>query len=181
MSDSSGNVIGQQAHYPFWESWYQNNTTTKWTFTSGVYPKRSRRERDAESGNDYATFRYNVNRLGRFASPDPLAGSAPDPQSLNRYAYVRDDPVNLVDPLGLRVCLVGDYQVDCDAGGGPEPISMTDPSFYYCEVYGWCGLPAIPLPRDPGHGGGGGGREGSQGQGRGEGGAQREQRLQQVL
>ncbi len=24
------------------------------------------KERDAESGNDYATFRYHVNRLGRF-------------------------------------------------------------------------------------------------------------------
>jgi RHS repeat-associated protein len=96
MTDSSGSVIGEQGHYPFGESWYENNTTTKWMFTSY--------ERDAESGNDYATFRYNINRLGRFASPDLLAGSAANPQSLNRYAYVRDDPVNLVDPLGLRDC-----------------------------------------------------------------------------
>jgi RHS repeat-associated protein len=96
MTDSSGNVIGQQGHYPFGESWYQANTTTKWLFTSY--------ERDAESGNDYATFRYDINRLGRFASPDLLAGSAGDPQSLDRYAYVLNDPVNLVDPLGLRDC-----------------------------------------------------------------------------
>ncbi len=34
-------------------------------------------------------------------SPDPLAGRLPSPQSLNRYAYVLNDPVNLIDPLGL--------------------------------------------------------------------------------
>jgi RHS repeat-associated protein len=96
ITDSGGNVIGEQGHYPFGESWYQNNTTTKWMFTTY--------ERDADSGNDYAMARYDINRLGRFASPDLLAGSRSDPQSLNRYAYVRDDPVNMVDPLGLRDC-----------------------------------------------------------------------------
>jgi RHS repeat-associated protein len=96
MTDSSGNVIGEQGHYPFGESWYAQSTTTKWMFTTY--------ERDAESGNDYASFRYDINRLGRFASPDLLAGSVADPQSLNRYAYVLNDPVNFVDPLGLRDC-----------------------------------------------------------------------------
>ena len=45
--------------------------------------------------------RSYVNRLGRFSSPDPISGSAADPQSLNRYAYVRNDPANAADPLGL--------------------------------------------------------------------------------
>jgi RHS repeat-associated protein len=110
MTDTSGNVIGQQGHYPFGESWYQNNTTTKWMFTSY--------ERDAESGNDYAMARYDVNRLGRFASPDLLAGSASDPQSLDRYLYVRDDPVNLVDPLGLRDNDACALTHDCLGGAG---------------------------------------------------------------
>jgi hypothetical protein len=35
-------------------------------------------------------------------SADLLAGNVQDPQSLNRYSYVRNDPTNLVDPLGLR-------------------------------------------------------------------------------
>src|SRR5258708_5207455 len=33
------------------------------------------KERDSESGNDYAMMRSSVNRLGRFSSPDLLAGS----------------------------------------------------------------------------------------------------------
>jgi RHS repeat-associated protein len=93
-------VLGQQGHYPFGEQWYParpTNPATKWQFTSY--------ERDGgtgESGNDYAMMRYHVNRLGRFASPDPLAGWVGDPQSLNQYAYTRNDSLNMVDPLGLE-------------------------------------------------------------------------------
>jgi RHS repeat-associated protein len=93
LTNSTGSVVGQQGHYPFGESWYASGTATKWKFTSY--------ERDPESANDYAMARYDINRLGRFNSPDRLAGSIAAPQSLNRYSYVRNDPVNFVDPLGL--------------------------------------------------------------------------------
>lgn len=33
--------------------------------------------------------------------PDPVGGSSADPQSFNRYAYTVNDPINLIDPLGL--------------------------------------------------------------------------------
>jgi len=79
-------------HYPYGESWY-NASNDKLIFTSY--------ERDSESGNDYAQARYYVNRLGRFSSVDPLSGNAENPQSLNRYAYVRNAPVMLTDPSGL--------------------------------------------------------------------------------
>jgi hypothetical protein len=58
--------------------------------------------------------RYYQNRLGRFSSPDPLAGHLPNPQSLNRYAYVQNDPVDSVDPLGL-------YCIPGHCPGDPEP------------------------------------------------------------
>lgn len=95
-TDSAGTALGQQAQYPFGDDWYANNTTTKFKFTSY--------ERDTESGNDYALARYDISRLGRFSSPDPLAGSLINPQSLNRYAYVLNNPLNLVDPTGLYSC-----------------------------------------------------------------------------
>jgi RHS repeat-associated protein len=38
---------------------------------------------------------------GRWLRPDPLAGDITNPQSLNRYAYVLNNPTGLVDPLGL--------------------------------------------------------------------------------
>lgn len=49
-ADATGNVLGQQGHYPFGESWYMASTTTKWQFASY--------ERDAESGNDNAIARF---------------------------------------------------------------------------------------------------------------------------
>ncbi len=107
-TDANGNVAGQQAHYPYGESWYASSTTTKWQFIRSTHPPwrirsgQASYERDTESVNDYAMFRYHVNRLGRFSSPDPVAGSIADPQSLNRYAYVRNDPVNLIDASGLN-------------------------------------------------------------------------------
>jgi RHS repeat-associated protein len=105
-TDSNGTKISEQGHFPFGESWYETGTTTKWKFTTY--------ERDAESGNapfasrkvlrdDYALARSYLNRLARFSSPDPVAGSLADPQSLNRYAYVLNDPINLADPSGLNI------------------------------------------------------------------------------
>jgi RHS repeat-associated protein len=46
-------------------------------------------------------FRYYVPEQGRWLTPDPLAGDVTNPQSLNRYAYVRNNPTTLIDPLGL--------------------------------------------------------------------------------
>ena len=57
--------------------------------------------------------RYHVNRLGRLSSPDPLGGSISDPQSLNRYVYVRSEPIDLTDPLGLHDNLVCDDNGVC--------------------------------------------------------------------
>ena len=46
--------------------------------------------------------RYN-RWWARFEQPDPYDGSYnfSDPQSLNRYSYVQNDPVNFIDPSGL--------------------------------------------------------------------------------
>lgn len=43
--------------------------------------------------------------LGRFLQPDPFVQDPSDPQTLNRYSYVRNNPVNLVDPSGHFVFL----------------------------------------------------------------------------
>ena len=99
LTDSSGNLIGQRGHYPFGDTWYESGTTTKLAFTTY--------ERDSESTNDYALARNYINRFGRFGSPDPLSGSASNPQSLNRYAYVGNTPVTLTDTTGLgKDCLI---------------------------------------------------------------------------
>jgi RHS repeat-associated protein len=107
---STGSVVGQQGHYPFGESWYASGTATKWKFTSY--------ERDPESANDYSMARYDVNRLGRFNSPDPLAGSIADPQTLNHYSYALNDPINVIDPSGMSPNCLIDSHGNCIGGSG---------------------------------------------------------------
>jgi len=48
-----------------------------------------------------APHRFYASNLGRWHSPDPLAGDPANPQSLNRYSYVLNDPTTNSDPLGL--------------------------------------------------------------------------------
>ena len=55
--------------------------------------------RDA-SGLSYLRARYFDAELGRFLSRDSWAGGATAPQSLNRYAYVTNNPVRYTDPSG---------------------------------------------------------------------------------
>jgi len=48
----------------------------------------------------YYGGRWYDPETGRFLSPDPFVPSPLNPQSLNRYSYVVNDPTNLIDPSG---------------------------------------------------------------------------------
>jgi RHS repeat-associated protein len=77
-------------------------------------PHFTGKERDTESGNDYFGARYYASSMGRFLSPDwdeqpvpvPYA-DLPNPQSLNLYSYVRNNPMSRADADG-----------HCDDDGG---------------------------------------------------------------
>lgn len=64
------------------------------------------KERDSESGLDYFGARYFGSSAGRFMSSDPVffqAEMLTDPQRFNQYAYVRNNPLALVDPKGEAI------------------------------------------------------------------------------
>ena len=52
--------------------------------------------------------RFYSPAFGRFLSADSLVPRPGDPQSLNRYSYVRNNPLVLVDPSGMADCAAGD-------------------------------------------------------------------------
>jgi RHS repeat-associated protein len=65
------------------------------------------KERDTESGNDYFEARYYSSAMGRFMSPDWSAKEEPvpyarmdNPQTLNLYAYLMNNPLGGVDADG---------------------------------------------------------------------------------
>ncbi|MGH9800157.1 MAG: RHS repeat-associated core domain-containing protein, partial [Blastocatellia bacterium] len=78
--------------------------TTGMGYTADCVRQRfTDKERDTETGLDYFEARYFASVQGRFSSPDPLmaSGRAWNPQSWNRYSYVLNRPLNLIDPNGL--------------------------------------------------------------------------------
>ncbi len=57
-------------------------------------------EVDGETGLYNYNARLYSPELGRFISADSIIPDPTDPQSLNRYSYVRNDPINAIDPTG---------------------------------------------------------------------------------
>jgi RHS repeat-associated protein len=81
-------------------------------------------ERDQETGNDYFRARYYASSMGRFISPDPSGLTYADPtnpQSLNLYAYVGNNPLAYIDPSGLHWACASATIVD--QNGNPTPGS----------------------------------------------------------
>src|ERR1700690_2311902 len=81
------------------------------------------KERDPESGLDNFGARYNASSMGRFITPDwsakpmgvPYAEFG-DPQSLNLYAYVRNNPVTNRDEDGHYDDKCGGGDKKCEKG-----------------------------------------------------------------
>jgi RHS repeat-associated protein len=70
--------------------------------------------------------------MGRFFSPDPVRGDPAQPQSLNLFAYVTDNPLNFVDPWGLaaqqsqeRPIRIGAEDGVCDVTNPTDPDCHT--------------------------------------------------------
>jgi RHS repeat-associated protein len=72
---------------------------------------------DSKTDNDIVAFRIYSPSQGRWVSPDSLRGDVTNPQSLNLYPYVTDNPTTLTDPSGLCGCGGGDFGFG-EGGGG---------------------------------------------------------------
>ena len=90
-----GGVLQDQLFYPWGQSWQSLGTWQEQGFAAFDYLHTS--------DNLYPTpFRNYASVQGRWLSPDPFGGNITNPQSLNRYAYVLNNPTSFVDPLGLQ-------------------------------------------------------------------------------
>jgi RHS repeat-associated protein len=117
----SSTIVARHDYLPFGEG-IPNNTGLRnsgqgYDATDKNRLKYALTERDS-NGLDHTCWRKHENTAGRWTTPDPYAGSMRlgNPQSFNRYSYVQNDPVNLIDPVGLQ------------EGGGTGGIWVTDPA-----------------------------------------------------
>lgn len=66
--------------------------------------KYTGQELDASSNLYFYESRYYHPVFGRFVSPDTIVPNPRDPQDLNRYSYVRNNPLRYTDPTGYEPC-----------------------------------------------------------------------------
>jgi RHS repeat-associated protein len=126
------------------------------------------REYDSETGLYYYRARYYKPGIGRFLQTDPTYYS----DGLNLYTYVKNNPINIIDPSGKGVghslCHAGCaiLGVGCAAGCAVACAGLSDGALFWCAFK--CGLycllintscnaacdadwscPPKPLPPDP--------------------------------
>ncbi|RMG01544.1 MAG: RHS repeat-associated core domain-containing protein, partial [Acidobacteria bacterium] len=110
-TDANGNVTARHDYHPFGEEIGtlavmpgspQPRTAALGYQSDSVRQKFTGYERDNETELDFAQARMYNPRHGRFTSVDPLLASAnvAKPQTFNRYTYVLNNPLALVDRTG---------------------------------------------------------------------------------
>jgi len=102
MTDHAGNPIEDVLFTP-WGDVLTASGSGGWSFAKMPYD-------DPETTTDLTPARVFGPNFGRWLSPDPLGGRLEDPQTLNKYAYVRNNPASLTDPTGL------DFYITCSGG-----------------------------------------------------------------
>jgi len=103
-TDVTGAVSSRHDYHPFGEEIDgTGGRTTGLNYGSDTVRKQfTGYEWDIETDLDFAQARYHNFNLGRFNSVDPILDSMDTsmPQSMNRYAYVLNNPLFFVDPDG---------------------------------------------------------------------------------
>ncbi|HZY46567.1 MAG TPA: RHS repeat-associated core domain-containing protein [Candidatus Bathyarchaeia archaeon] len=78
----------------------QDNGTPRGSFLSRATDKFAGERLSVPTGLYYDYQRWYDPTIGRFISPDPRHGRLSNPQSLNLYIYVIDQPTDRADPTG---------------------------------------------------------------------------------
>jgi RHS repeat-associated protein len=108
VTKSDGTVKARYDYLPFGEELGagigQRTTAMGYSAADSTKQKFTQKERDSESGLDYFGERYYSSAQGRFTSCDPLGSTmrASDPQTMNRFVFVLNNPLKYVDPDGLK-------------------------------------------------------------------------------
>lgn len=95
ITDQKGDMIGKFQYSPFGERIVEmgDEESTARGFTGHKHYEAF--------GLLDAGGRYYIPSMGRFVSADPFVQSPDNLQSLNRYSYVQNNPLNNIDPSGF--------------------------------------------------------------------------------
>ena len=132
-----GQVVSTEISLAFGDEFSQSSSNTQGPAQDN--DQYAGTEHDQESFTEHATFRQYSSTEGRWMSPDPYDGSydPTNPQSLNRYSYVLNNPFSYSDALGLEEAIAdgnGEYNVEGEADGPVELIFVEGPAWSICSV-----------------------------------------------
>ena len=96
VTNESGDIIENTSYLPYGEIIEGGNS--RFLFTG--------KEKDSSTGLYYYGARYYDPFFKHFTQPDPVIGDIYNPQDLNRYSYVRNNPYKYTDPSGNSPTLV---------------------------------------------------------------------------
>jgi RHS repeat-associated protein len=118
-TNEAGAVVARVLYYPYGETRYTEGTLqTDYQYTG-------QRNEQGIGLYDYVARFYDP-ALGRFVSADTVVPNPANPQDLNRYAYVRNNPLSYTDPSGH--CVKGDtnceYEACVAAGNDPQICAL---------------------------------------------------------
>jgi len=109
VTNSSAGVVSRHDYLPFGEELGATiggrTTGMGYSVADGLRQKFTQKERDNETGLDYFGARYYGNTQGRFTGADPAGIKQKhlmNPQDLNRYTYVANNPLAFIDPNGAE-------------------------------------------------------------------------------
>ena len=105
---SPGTYLASRTSFDAWgmrrnQDWSAMSLASLYDFKSDVTDRGfTGHEQIDEVGLIHMNGRLYDPVLGRFISADPIIQSPTDLQSLNRYTYVRNNPLTLIDPSGFN-------------------------------------------------------------------------------
>ncbi|BAU48577.1 hypothetical protein SVA_2025 [Sulfurifustis variabilis] len=100
ITDENGNVVERLSFDPFGKRRQPNGQDATGPITSSTTRGFTRHEHDDEVGLINMNARLYDPVLGRFISPDTIVPSSLNSQAFNRYSYVINNPLSLIDPSG---------------------------------------------------------------------------------
>ena len=105
VTDASGVLTAETRYLPFGEV----RTDVGIAVTQTDFGYTFQRMVTGSGLMDYKARAYDP-WLGRFVQPDTIIPGAGNPQSYNRYGYVKNNPLNSIDPTGHTDCsIIPDY------------------------------------------------------------------------
>ena len=100
LTDTTGGWVEKTTFGPFGDVISEKRRSPSSSIQHPTSYKFTGKERDRESNLDYFGARYLDYNNGRWMKPDVVKGSLFSPQTMNRYVYVENNPVNQIDVKG---------------------------------------------------------------------------------